>query len=63
MMKFFRVMWLFMALFAIGWAILPFILAGVLDLVWINWFGILTVPSGAMAIFAVVMQRKMTKDF
>jgi len=35
----------------IGIGILPFILAKALSLPWINWFGIVTVPTAIMIIF------------
>jgi hypothetical protein len=60
-MKFFSALWIVISIFAIGWAILPFILANALDLSWINWFGFLTVPSGLLTIIIVLMQRGMVK--
>ena len=58
----FGLLWFVIAVLAIAWAVLPFILSGVLDLSWINWFGVLTVPSGIGGIVMILLQRKMFKD-
>jgi uncharacterized membrane protein len=61
-LKLVKTLWVIITIFAIGWAALPFILAASLDLGWINWFGILTVPSGIVWIVIMAMQRKVLKD-
>ena len=55
-------MWIAVVIFALGYTILPFVLAHVLELSWINWFGILTVPSGVVTIIAVILQMKLFYD-
>jgi len=61
--KLLKALWVVYAFIGIGWAALPFILAKSLELGWINWFGILTVPSGIAILVMILFQRKMTKDF
>ena len=61
MKKLFVTLWIVFAILAIGWAILPFILADVLFLPWIGWFAILTIPSGIGGITMILLQRKMFK--
>lgn len=60
--RLFVILWIIFGLLGIGWAILPFILAKVLELSWINWFGILTIPSAIILIVIIFLQRKMIKE-
>ena len=59
LIKFF---WLITVIIGIGWAVLPFILANSFNLSWINWFGMITIPSGIATIIIVLIQRNIMKD-
>ena len=52
-------LWVFICLVGIAWGALPFILAAKIGLSWINWFGIMTVPSGIMTIVGSLLQAKV----
>lgn len=49
-------------LLLIGFGSLPFILASILKLSWINWFGILTIPSTLIGIIGITFQIKLFFD-
>jgi uncharacterized phage infection (PIP) family protein YhgE len=46
-------------LLAIGFATVPFILASILELSWINWLGIITIPCSFASIIMLIMQIKV----
>jgi len=55
-------LWVLITILFIGWGILSFILAKSLELSWINWLGVLTVPTGIAGVIVVLIQRKMFKN-
>jgi len=62
MKKIFVSFWIFAILFGLGYAVLPFVLAHSLEKSWINWFGMITVPSGVLLVVVCLMQRKLLKE-
>ena len=59
--KIFKVLHLFIIVFALAWAALPLIISNATDITWIGWFSILTMPSAIMMIVIVFVQKKMFK--
>lgn len=54
----FIMLWVTATLFALGYLMLPFVLAHVLDKPWINWFGLITVPSSVLLFIVITLQKK-----
>ena len=50
---------IFVGILTIGYGSLPFILANELSMEWIKYFGIITVPSSAVAIVVIIIQIKI----
>ena len=58
--KMFKTLYLLVIIAAVIWAFLPFVLAAIYA-PWVMWFGIMTIPSAAIIIVIITIQKKILK--